>query len=70
MIVSVSNGSYCFSIKFYLAPSAPRNLSITIIDETTLQLEWMEPEILNGIILIYRVSLTFIMSILKSTQCL
>ena len=65
MIVSVSNGSYYFSIKFCLAPSAPRNPNIININETYLQLQWMEPEILNGIILMYRVSLTFIMSLLR-----
>ena len=40
----------------YLAPSAPRNPQITNCDKTTLQLQWMEPEILNGIIQKYRVS--------------
>ena len=66
----MGNGRYCFSIKFCLAPSAPRDPIITIIDETRLQLQWMEPEVLNGIIRMYRVSLTFIMSLLKSTQLL
>ena len=39
-----------------LVPSAPRNPQITRIDKTTIQLQWMEPEILNGIIQHYRVS--------------
>ena len=41
-----------------LAPSAPRDPQITTIDETTIQLQWMEPEMLNGIIQHYRVSIT------------
>ena len=39
-----------------LAPSAPRNPQIMNADKTSLKLQWIEPEILNGIILHYRVS--------------
>ena len=42
----------------YSASSAPRNPQVIAIDKTTLQLQWMEPEILNGIIIHYRVSIT------------
>ena len=41
-----------------LAPSAPRNPQVTNSSKTSLQLQWIEPEILNGIILHYRVSIT------------
>ena len=44
-----------------LAPSAPRNLEVTNANKTSLQLQWIEPEILNGIILHYRVSITMLM---------
>ena len=40
----------------YSAPSAPRNPQVIAIDKTTLQLQWMKPGILNGIIIYYRVS--------------
>jgi len=41
----------------YSVPSAPRNPQITAIDKTILQLQWMEPELPNGIIQHYRVSI-------------
>ena len=41
----------------YSAPSVPRNPQITAIDKTALQLQWMEPELPNGIIQYYRVSI-------------
>ena len=43
---------------YMLAPSAPRDPQITTIDKTTIQLQWMEPKMLNGIIQHYRVSIT------------
>ena len=41
------------------APSAPRNLQVTDTSRTSLQLQWIKPEILNGIILHYRVSISY-----------
>lgn len=41
-----------------IAPSAPRSPQIISTGKKTLQLSWTEPEILNGIIQKYRVSLT------------
>ena len=45
-----------------LAPSAPRNPQIINADKTSLKLQWIEPDILNGIILHYRVSITILVS--------
>ena len=41
-----------------IAPSAPRSPQIISTGKKTLKLSWTEPEILNGIIQKYRVSLT------------
>ena len=42
----------------FLAPSAPRNLQVTNTSKTSLQLQWIKPQIPNGIIVHYRVSIT------------
>ena len=47
-----------------LAPSAPRNLQVTNANKTSLQLQWIEPEILNGIILHYKVCIAVLMGAL------
>ena len=60
---------YCVSIKFFLAPSAPRNLTATVINETSIQLQWTEPQILNGIILRYRVSCCVLCCIMNNMKC-
>ena len=43
-----------------LAASAPRNPQVTNASKTSLQLQWIQPRILNGIILHYRVSITML----------
>ena len=45
-----------------LVPSAPRNPRIINTDETSLKLQWIEPDKLNGVILHYRVSNTMLVS--------
>ena len=45
-----------------LAPSAPRNPQIINADKTSLKLQWIKPDTLNGIILHYRVSITMLVS--------
>ena len=46
----------------FLAPSAPRNLQVTNTSKTSLQLQWIKPQIPNGIILHYRVSNTVLIT--------
>ena len=57
---------YCVGIKFCLAPSAPRNLTATVVSETSIQLQWTEPQILNGIILRYGVSFCILCCIMNN----
>ena len=49
-------------ISLCLAPSAPRNPQIINTNRTSLKLQWIEPDILNGIILHYRVSIAMLVS--------
>ena len=56
-------------LMLYSVPGAPRNPQVITFDKTTLQLQWMEPEMLNGIILYYRVSVTLLLSVYIQLRC-
>ena len=56
-------------LMLFSAPGAPRNPQVITFDKTTLQLQWMEPEMLNGIILYYRVSVTLLLRVYIKLQC-
>ena len=38
----------------YIVPTAPRSLSVNNVDDNTITLSWMEPNMSNGIIISYQ----------------
>ena len=48
---------YCVSTFYVLAPSSPRNVIVTSINATAINITWTEPAMANGIIRNYTINI-------------